>query len=427
MKLRLSLGVCLKFGLVFLLLLKNVFHLGAQEDVFIEETSPKYKLIGDITQTLGAFGDTWTSGNALWTLQVDLKHELTLGPVAFIADHNIIALPLSINDIKMQIWEAYIRLIPCADLDITLGQKRFNIGTGQSFTVGDSFNPLTNFFDEKIGFRGVALQWAPTHWFNWGISLNVERNLGYDRWNLSNLHNSTRTKTNLDPSLLAFATQTQFLLNKWQIIAALVASPDRTFNPSLGLSYDLYGIILTAEGACEWLSQYKQPESNKPFTQWSARSAWSSPVLSGSSGARFSLAPITDIDLTFSAEYLYWGQGWNKEETQIWLDALHSFSMTTALKDLRSNLFIKGQHNAFFKASFSGWQTINLNGMIIVDLQDASLLSQLVLTYFVFEGFDLLVTWQSSQGKANSAWQFLSAAELGNPIWICNLQARYHF
>lgn len=399
---------------------------GAQESSDQAPAGPKYKLIGDVSQQiLASAGDWGSQGTPYWIFQADLKHEFSFGQAAFVADHAVY-LPLTGSQtVSSTVYEAYLRYTPAENLDLDLGKKRFNIGVGQSFTVGDTINPLTSFFDQKTGFRGLQAAWTPNQWFSLTAGLSAERNLGNDRWNPAS------TTSGTDAAKLAYAGQVQFLWDKLQITAALCASVDRSFNPSLGTSYDLGGLILTAEGAWEFLPQGIRPDGSKPVGQWTSPGAWTQGAPAASAGLRYTFTPVTDLDITLSAEYLYWSQGWGTDEVQAWKDAKNALT-TAALTSLRSALPVKGKHNAFLKAGFSGWQKVDFNTLFVVDLQDASALGQGVLTLYPVEGLDFLFTAQEATGSADSAWGGFPASTLlsssaAQAVWSLSFQTKYHF
>lgn len=389
--------------LVFLVLVVGVGggHLGAQE-----APEPEFDLIGSATEKLTYAARDWqTEPLAAWVLTADLKPRFTYGPASFQADTNW-TLPLSASLAAgtpvVSVYEAYFRIRPTDSLDLTFGQKRLALGVGQTFTVGDSLNPVVGFFDQKTGFRGATAEWSPVSWASVSAAVSTEGN---------------RPGTVGALGHPGGAVQLSLLLDQLQVTASTVARQEVSFNPAVGLSYDLFGVILTAEGAAEFLPQGARP-SGPPHT-WKAPEAWRNPALSGSAGARWT-PTLGDWDLTVSAEYLHWAQGWTEAETDAWKAAGAGLQALA----VRQALPLRSQRNLFFRAALSTGGTFTVSAFVAVDGQDRSALGQGSVVWAPWDNLDLTATLQAVTGEAGTSWEHLNA---NKDRYQASFATTYHF
>ena len=377
---------------------------------FAQEAAPEpdFSLLGDVTQKTTYSSTAWAeAATSAWAFTVDLRPRFEYGAVVFQADSTW-NLPLTAN-LTAQIPtvvvpEAYFRVSATDSLDLTVGQKRFNLGVGQTFTVGDSLNPVMGFFDQKTGFRGATAEFSPVSWASFSGAVSTEGGRSND---------------------LVGAGQVSFLLEQLQLTGSLVARKDVTFNPSLGASYDLFGVILTGETAAEFLPQGVRPSGLA--STWKAPKAWGEPAWSTSAGARWTvgLTPLglTDVDLTLSGEYLHWAQGWTKDETTVWKTAL-STPLAPLAKAARKALPLRSQENAFFRLSLTSGTVFSLSGFAAVDLQDQSVLGQGAATWAPWDNFELSFALKMALGDSGSTWEFL---DQNKTLYEASLSTTYHF
>jgi hypothetical protein len=371
-----------------------------------EAPEAKVELIGDVYQQLTEIGTSWSSPSAYsWLFATDLRPKVSYGPVSFLADTTV-DLPESGTLIPAEpsilVYEAYFRVTPFHAFDLTFGQKHYNIGVGQTFTVGDSINPVVGFFDQKTGFRGATAEWSPASWVSVSGAVSTDGN---------------------NPASPVEAQQVSLLLDKLQLTGSLVAGQNQTFNPGVGVSYDLATVILTAEGAAEFLPQGLRPQSDP---MWNAPAAWSSPALSGSAGARWTVT-ISDVDYTISGEYLHWGQGFTSSEVSVWESQASTLRAQMAARATRG---IRDQENAFFRFSAVSGTEYSLTAFAAVDLQDASVLTQQSATWTPWDNLDFNLTLMSAWGGNQTAWQYIPA----NPVqftpqsqYQVSFATTYHF
>jgi len=379
---------------------------GAAAPAFAGAPEAGFSLLGDVSDKVAVHAPAWSTPAAtVWTLGADLNPKFTYGPVTFQAETTW-TLPQSANltpgTPTVVVPEAYFRITPTEGLDLTFGQKRFNLGVGQTFTVGDSLNPVIGFFDQKTGFRGATAEWSPVSWAS--VSAAVSTDGGQA------------------DSPVKGAGQVALLLDRLQVTASWVGAAHRTFNPGLGASYDLFGVILTAEGAAEFLPQGLRPAAGSP-AGWSAPAAWSDPALSASAGARWTVT-LFDVDYTLAGEYLHWGQGWGPSEVDAWKAAFDSLATRQAAGALRASLPLRGTENAFFRFSAVSGTEVSLSAFVAVDLSDRSTLDQVTATWAPWDNWELTATLQAVTGDTGSAWASLNPNQ---DRYQASLATTYHF
>lgn len=363
-----------------------------------------FRLIGSVSQKAAAAATSWDGQPTLaWALTSDLAPQFRYGPVSFDAVTTWTipeSASLTSADPTVAVAEAYFRITPVDGFDLTIGQKRYNIGVGQTFTVGDSINPVIGFFDQKTGFRGATAEWSPVTWASASAAVSTENNT------------------------LTGAGQVSLLVDLLQMTASLVTQKDTTFNPALGLSYDWGGIILSAEGAAEFLPQGLQPGSGT----WTKPTAWSSPSLSGSAGARYTFSFDsfgTDTDLTLSAEYLHWGQGWTASQVDSWkLASGVAATKATAASALSLTKGVRDQENAFFKVTFAWGTTVTVVAFAAVDLQDSSVLTKESFVWTPWDNLDLTAALVAATGDTGTGW---AAIDSSGTRYQASLTTTYHF
>ena len=391
----------------------GVFTLGAQE---LLAPVPSFELLGSVTPKITWSGTAWDSKPAsTWAFTTALKPEFTDGPFFFVADTTW-TLPLTANLTSVAptvaIPEAYARFTITDSLDVTFGQKHYPLGVGQTLTVGDSINPVIGFFDQKTGFRGITAEWSPVSWASVSAAASTESGF-LDDW--------------------TGAGQLSLLTGGLQATASVVARDSKTLRPAAGVSYDLFGLILTAEGAAEFLPQQVRPVGDwgslTSTGVWAAPTAWSSPAYSGSLGARYALS-LGDFDLTVSAEALHAGESWTVEETTTWKEALNKASLANqvavrgGLAGLRASLPLRSQNNAFFRVNLGYAGEVSASGFAAVDLQDHSTLFQTTLGTTLYDNLDLLLTGQAATGDPGDSWEFVSTDKSRFQV---SFSTTYHF
>lgn len=336
-----------------------------------EAPEAEFRLIGDVQQKITWSAGAWDGAAAsVWAYTAELDPRFTYGPAAFTADSTW-TLPLTADlaggTPRVVFSEAYFRITPAEGLDLTFGQKRFNLGVGQTVTVGDSINPAVGFFDQKTGFRGVTAEWSPVSWGSLSGAVSTESG---------------------EADALTGAGQGSVLVGQLQATASLVARPSVTFNPALGLSYDWFGVILTAEGAAEFLPPDRRTED------------WSDPALSGSAGARWTVGlgalGLDDVDLTLSGEYLHGGQD-------------------TGIRE-----------NAFLRVSLTSATAFTATAFAALDLGDQSVLGQATLSWSPWDNLELTADLKAAEGDEGSVYATLGTAA-GNARYQASFATTYHF
>lgn len=370
-------------------------------------SEPAYSLLGEAGLQLDLNYASWDPADPLakfkYSFYGEFKHRYAADKFEVVINHGLtLAQPSGGNvagDVVLspRLYEGYVLYKPADGLDLYLGQKRLALGIGHTVTVGDTFNPLLGFFDAKTGPRGLMANLSLGA--NFGLAGGIQA---------ESLFNSTKP----DPTKLTGAVQANWLLDKLQILSSLVWQPDKTLNPGLGLSYDLGGFILTAEGAGEFLSQHNYPTTSG----WKRPEPLTEPRWSGSAGARYNWIG-DDFSFTVACEYLYAGQGWTLSETDAW--------RALPVNGLRSPGLLN--QNYLFPKLVLGWESLaGLTTAAFVNLDDGSVLLNHALTLSPWEGTDFVLTARYSLGAAKTEWEKLSASPTADR-GLFTLQTKVHF
>lgn len=380
-----------------------------------EETP--YSLIGDAGFQNDFNDKSWAldDSSARWTAAffVEAKHRYVQERYEFSVHHlvnisqNAAPGPISL---ATTVYEAYALFKPADGFDLYLGQKRMNIGVGQTVTVGDSYNPSVGFFDQKTGAKGLLLNLSLGSW------LGVSAGLSLDKVLESAVPNS---------DLAVYGAQASVLWDRLQLVSGAVYRKAKTFNTSLGLSYDLGGVILTAEGAGEFLPQVAYPNGSGPV--WSRPGEWTEPRWSASAGARYTYTG-DELTWTGACEYLYSGQGYTDAEDDLWKTLPESNATAIGFKyGLRPSVLLN-QHYLFPKLVL-GWEDwFGLTNAVFVNLTDGSLLFSHSLSWSPWEGLDLVASGRWSGGGGGTEWERIPAApgSAGDVLQIA-FQTKIHF
>jgi len=265
----------------------------------------------------GAFDPTSASTALAWVLGGDLLHRVEAPGWGFVLSQafdlagnaesaNPSLPPTDLLVPRFKIYEAYARLDLGDRGQLFFGKRRLGLGLGTTFAPGDLLDPRSGFWDQKNGFRGLGLT------ASLGSDLALRAALGLDR-NLEAYAAGLRAKASAslpakvaaeaayssllgqaggpaDPRLFVWALSADWQADIAQLAAAAVYAPDRFARPSLGLSLDLDGLIVQAEGAADF----------------GADPATLSPDLFGTAGLRTTFSGEAD-SLTLSLDYAYNG------------------------------------------------------------------------------------------------------------------------
>jgi hypothetical protein len=288
----------------------------------------------------------------------------------------------------LTVYEAYARLDLGTWGQLFIGKRRMGLGIGTTFAPGDLVDPRSGFWDQKSGFRGLDFA------ASLGSDYSVRAALGLDR-NFDAYAAVLRSKAPAgysalldgaagpaDPRLFVWALSTDAQFGALQAsLAAVFAQGDSRAieRPSLGLSYDLGGLILQAEGAVEFAG---------------------APDWYGTAGARYAISSDAG-SLTFSIDYDYNGAAGLLRHTHYLLPWV--------------NLTLNDRFTLYARA--------------LVELEAPSALLSTGLTLYPVQGFDLEFTALFGLGAADTEFARLPAppvAGKGATVAL-GLGARAHF
>lgn len=276
------------------------------------------------------------------------------------------------------VYEAYARLDMGNWGQLFVGKRRMGLGIGSTFAPGDLVDPRSGFWDQKTGFRGLDFAASLGSDFALRLAMSLDRN--FEAW-AAGVHAKTAPVSPAlaqayagaldgasgpaDPRLITWAGSTDAQFGSLQLSAAGVYRPDSVERPSLGLSYDLDGLILQGEGAAEFSAD--------------GAAAPTKPDWYGTAGLRWMASGDSD-SLSVTLDYDYNGRAGLLEHTNYLLPWI-SYTRNDVL-------------NAYARA--------------LIGLDDDSALVSLGLTLYPAQAFDLEFTALFGTGANDAEFATLS-------------------
>ena len=377
--------------------------LGMAASLFAEAASPEYSLSADAAASVvlaaSGFDPLSADSAAAFGLSANLLHRIEAPGWGLVLSH---ALDLSAASSAptVTVYEAYARLDAGDSAQFFLGKRRMGLGIGTTFAPGDAIDPRSGFWDQKNGFRGfgataslgsdIALRFAASldrsfDAYAAGMAAKAAAKAGPTSQPAIAAKAAYANALGdadgpADPRLVVWAASAEVQAGSLQVAAAGTYSPDYALRPSLGLSLDLGGLILQAEGAVElkggpyW------------FATGGARETWSS----------------GDASLTLSLDYDYNGAAG----------------------------LLRRTHYLLPNARFGLAERFDLYARALVELEAPSALLSTGLTFYPVQGFDIELTGTFALGAGGEELATLpappspTAEALRNAI---GLAARVHF
>jgi hypothetical protein len=201
--------------------------------------------------------------------------------------------------------EAYLTLFPLSPVTASAGKQRVNWGTGYTFTPTDTLHPRSATGRDE-GFRGASVTWTPTA--NLTLAAHVSADDAFD-----------------DPEGAAqngmrYAAYGSAFLGNAEVFVSGVYGPASTLRPGAGVSAEVFGLVLAAEGALEFLNPVAYPEGSGANARFETRDA-GTPAPLGLIAVEYNAA--NDIlDFATITEYLYAGTGYTEGDAQKVYDAV---------------------------------------------------------------------------------------------------------
>jgi hypothetical protein len=381
---------------------------------------PTYSLSADaaagMTLAADGFDPTRSDSAAIWLVQANFLHRIDAPGWGMVLSHQVDisgqsatqAMPAFVP--TMTVYEGYGRLDLSDWGQVFVGKRRLGLGIGTTFAPGDLVDPRSGFWDQKTGFRGLDFAASLGPDFALRAAMSLDRN--FDAY-AAGLQAKSAAQASIgalpasaayiagqraaavyaaaldgasgpaDPKLIVWALSADAQLVALQVAAAGVyagGSAKDAERPSLGLSYDLGGVILQAEGAVDLAGA----------PDWYGTAA----VRYTFSGESSSLTASVDYDYNGAASLL-----------------LHTHYLLPYLSYTRTEVF-----NAYARA--------------LVELEAPSTLLSAGLTLYPVQGFDLEFTGLFCLGGASAEFSSLAALPSPGSGSIENavgLAARVHF
>lgn len=326
------------------------------------------------------------------------------------------------------VHEAYGRLDFGDWGQLFVGKRRMGLGIGTVFAPGDLVDPRSGFWDQKTGFRGLDLAASLGSDVALRLAASLDRN--FEAWAAGMRAKSADAQAAADlaaakasggklypdaliqaaagladaayasvldgaagpadPRLVTWAASVDAQLGGLELALAGVYRPDAVARPSLGLSYDLAGIVLQAEGAAELSGD--------------GAASLDSPEWYGTAGAHWTVSDDED-SLSVFLDYDYNG---------------------------RAGL-LANSHYLLPWISYTRNEVLNVYARALVALEDPSALVALGLTLYPAQGFDLEFTVSFCSGPTDGEFSTfgtlvpLPSPGAGKLTTQAGLAARVHF
>ncbi len=362
-----------------------------------------YTLIASVYEDTTVYLASWNPSDTklmTWLVSLDATHRFSYGDYELTLVHKT---SVSGTDIVHTVYEAYLLLRPLDFLDVYIGRKRMNIGSGMTFAPGDSFNPTGWLFDSKTGGRDVIVKISPNSFLGISAGVSIERSFG-------------TPVPSFAPELVTYALETDLVLDNLQLLASFVFCPDKTLNLGTGFSLDVFGIIVSAEGALELDSDVWRVDGS----EWKQAEAFTDPRFSGTAGARYEIV-TEDVSLLLSAEYIYSGQSWTADETTAWENSSVPFKLE------HKPPYFRNMHNVAIKTVFSGWSRLGINGTVVYNCIDSSMLLNAGVSYSPYDNVDLVANLLTGIGGPDSEREYLPIPPASSQaVAAITLTARFH-
>lgn len=351
------------------------------------------------------------SSAAIWSLQANFLHRIESPGWGFTLSHNLDlsgqATGSQAFSPSVSIYEAYARLDLGDWGQCFVGKRRMGLGIGSTFAPGDLVDPRTGFWDQKNGFRGLDFAASVGSELSIRAAMSLDRNFDAYTAGLKSKSAAAGGPTAAaaataakaaydaaldgasgpaDPRLLVWALSTEAQLGSLQVALAGVYAPgdaDAVKRPSLGLSYDLGGLIVQAEGAADFALAADDPD-------------WY-----GTGGLRYTFSGDSD-SLIVSADYAYNGRAGLLPHTHYLLPSV----------------------------SYTRIDSFAVYARALVELEAPSALLSTGLTLYPVQGFDIELTGTFLLGAGGGEFAAMSALPSPGSETITDvigLAARVHF
>jgi hypothetical protein len=201
--------------------------------------------------------------------------------------------------------EAYLTLFPLSPVTVSAGKQRVNWGTGYTFTPTDTLHPRSATGRDE-GFRGASVTWTPT------ANLTVAGHVSVD--------DALDDPEGAAQNGMRYAVYGSAFLGNAEVFLSGVYGPGSTLRPGAGVSAEVLGLVLAAEGAVELRNPVAYPEGSGANARFETPDA--------GTAAPFGLVAVEYnaaneiLDFATITEYLYAGTGYTTGEAQKVYDAV---------------------------------------------------------------------------------------------------------
>ncbi|MGM0675619.1 MAG: hypothetical protein ACQETQ_13075 [Spirochaetota bacterium] len=213
------------------------------------------------------------------------------------------------EEIEYFIDEAYLSLFPLSPISVSAGKQRVNWGTGYTFSPSDTLHPRST-GDRDEGFRGMSVTFTPTA--DLSIAGHVSADEAFD-------DPETAPHTGLRHAVSGSA-----FLGNVELVLSGVYGPESTARPAVGASADLWGLVVAAEAAVEFLNPVAYPDDGDETADDTAgfeTKDKGTPQPLALAAVEYNTAgPV--LEFTSISEYLFAGTGYTRGEARDFYSAI---------------------------------------------------------------------------------------------------------
>ncbi len=302
----------------------------------------------------------WETADGWWKLTG--SHALTFDWGELSARHRLTAESAGAGNYEWehQVFQAAAAFWPGPNWTVTLGRQTLAWGRGYAFFPSDALHPERSPEGDAPGFDGGSVTWTVTP--DWSVSAALRTDRAFqaeDNW---------WERLRGGGVLSGYAAGIDAM-------ASVVYERNRLLRGGAGSSADLWGTILTCEGALEFLpaeGPLYPRESGGGGPELKTRPA-GEPVPAVTAGLERTVYPGNHA-LTFLAEYFYTKAGLDRKEAELFFGqpaAMVSLYGNPEWNSERKPEFL-GQHYLYPRFVWDWDQRLTWENTALVNLQDGS-------------------------------------------------------
>ena len=327
-------------------------------------------------------------------LGAEANHRLDYEEFSFTARHRVEVDRQ--EELHHYLYEAYIDYRAAEILSISAGKQRIPWGRGVAFFPTDVLHP-SHTREDVEGFTGLSLILNPD------MNLQLAGALDFS----TPLAGATPEENEDFYRDLKYALYLSLLAGKADLAFSAVYSPEETLRPGFGMSWDIAGFIVTAEGAVEFNNSTEYPDTD--LFNFEAPGVFRPyPLVAAGISRNLTPRQMPDLSLMFVTEYLHAGTGYDKKEREEYFNIIGTY---LASGKEHPEIEYLGRNYLFALASLELYMRFSLELSAYASLDDQSLSYAATGTLLSIRGMDLSLKGEQIIGGQRSVFGSLKAGE----------------